>query len=175
MIFIVTFKENCWINLTENSIWCGKWHYLSNKKIERDRCCGRVTTIVFAHRLHSIFCTMASSVESTNRCARFRHGWENRRPESAGRRWCAHAYDEWRNHVTYWCSRQTMSLPPILCLALQNEELFARSVFHTLQRAGGVRNIFASWRRKGPAARERRHLELIVWLLDWLERTSLSL
>ena len=25
-------KQNWWMNLTENSIWCGKWHYLSNKK-----------------------------------------------------------------------------------------------------------------------------------------------
>ena len=45
----------------------------------------------------------------------------------------------------------------------------------SLQSAVGVCNIFVSGRRKGPAVCERRLLELIVWLYDWLELILLSL
>ena len=84
--------------------------------------------------------------------------------------------------VGYACSRLMNTMPSINQFTGNVQRSTERlshacheylSVF-TLQSAGGVRNIFTSQRIKGPAVRDRRLLELIVRLFNWLELTPLS-
>ena len=67
--------------------------------------------------------------------------------------------DEYNGKATYSRLSRKAKSTPILSLFF-NTNTF--SVFRTLQREGGVRTIFASRGRRGPAVRERRLLELIV-------------
>ena len=76
-----------------------------------------------------------------------------------------------RNAASDWESFQQ----PINCTKLSDKTRHMHWLFQEKYLYHLVGNIFASRGRKGPAVHERRSLELIVWLLDWLELTPLSL